>query len=78
MPARACADRDDAIHAHFRAFLGMAVFDYILKDEAAIGLQLLYQIGIGSERQHDDGHFVFEHHVQISLQPRVALAARRD
>jgi hypothetical protein len=71
--AGAGGDRDDAVDPHFGAFLGVAVADDVLEDEAAVGLQLAHKPGVRGERQHDDRDLVLQDDIEIGGEPLVAL-----
>ena len=73
MPARACADRNDAVDSHFRAFACVAITNHVLKNEAAVGLQFLDQVGVGRQRDYDDRNLMAQDHTEVGLEPIVAV-----
>src|SRR3546814_16687236 len=73
MAAGASGDGDDPVDPHFGAFLGVPVADHILKDEAAVRLQLTHPPGIGRARQHDDRNLVLADDIETGGKSFVSL-----
>ena len=72
MPARARADRDDAVDALRRRFFGVAQIDHIVKHDAAIAVHGGDHFGGRPQARDDDGHAVFHAQRHVMLQAIVA------
>ena len=73
MAARACAHQDQAIDAGFKRLLCVAHVDYVVQDDAPIGVHARHHFVRGAQRRDRDRHLAADADLHIVGQPVVGL-----